>query len=213
MVPVPVQLSVAVNALIKSGTVAAQLAFANAVLGAVQFVITGAVWSAKNTVNVQVDELPFLSVTVNVITLDATDAAMIVPAGIFCVTLFVLNPQASALVTLPVRSGNVVVQFNPFAMVVSPKQVITGAVTSLTVTTDVQVDELPVESVTVSTTLFAPTLLQLNEALLIANVTGEQLSNEPLLTIAAVIVTLPAAFKSTVIGLQIAVGATLSNTV
>ena len=43
IVPVPVQLSVAVNALVKSGTVAEQLAFAKAVLGAVQFVITGAV--------------------------------------------------------------------------------------------------------------------------------------------------------------------------
>lgn len=138
---------------------------------------------------------------------------MIVPAGMLCVTLFVLKPQASAFVTLKVRSGKVVVQFNPFAIVVSPKQVITGAVTSLTVTTAVHVDELPEESVTVSTTLLLPTLLQLNVELFIANVTAEQLSNEPLFTIEAVIVAFPAAFKSTVIGLQIAVGATLSNTV
>jgi len=213
IVPAAVQLSVAVNALTKSGTVAEQLAFANAVFGAVQLVITGAVWSAKNTVNEHVDELPFLSVTVKVITLELTDAAMIVPAGMLCVTLFALKPQASAFVTLKVRSGNVVVQFNPLAIVVSPKQVITGAVTSLTVTTDVQVEVLPVESVTVSITLLLPTLLQLKVALFIANVTGEQLSNEPLFTIDAVMVAFPAASKSTVIGLHIAVGATLSNTV
>ena len=161
---------------------------------------------------VHFEELPFLSVTVRVIGNVEIDALMIVPTGIFWVVFPVLKPQASLLFTLNVRSVIVFVQFGPFAIVVSPKQVITGAVTSFTVTTEVQVELFPLPSVTVKVTVFiAPTLLQSKVVLFRDNVTGEQLSEDPLSTIEGVIVTLPLASRLTDIGLQLAVGGVWST--
>ena len=67
--------------------------------------ITGGVTSTKFIVKVQVDELPFLSVTVKVTGIEVTDAPKIEPTGMLCVTLLALKPQASALLTLKVKSG------------------------------------------------------------------------------------------------------------
>lgn len=162
--------------------------------------------------NVHFEEFPFLSVTVKVIGKVETDALIIVPTGIFWVVFPVLKPQASLLFTLNVKSVIVFVQFDPFAIVVSPKQVITGGVTSFTVTTEVQVELFPLASVTVKVTVFvAPTLLQSKVVLFRDKVTGEQLSEDPLSTIEGVIVTLPLASRLTDIGLQLAVGGVWST--
>ena len=67
--------------------------------------ITGGVTSTKLIVKVQVETLLFTSVTVNVIGIEVIDAAKMVPTGKLCVTLSI--PQASALLTLKVKSGNV----------------------------------------------------------------------------------------------------------
>jgi hypothetical protein len=78
---------------------------------------------------------------------------------------------------------------------------------SNTVTTAVAAAVLPAASVAVSTTLFAPTLLQLNEALLKLNTGVEQLSDVPLFTAATVKLAVPNAFKYTVAGLAAIAGA------
>ena len=90
---------------------------------------------------------------------------------------------------------------------------ILGAILSTTVTVALHVDELPHASVTVSVTLFAPTFEQSNEVLDAPNVIDPpQLSYEPLLMSAQVIVALPELFRYTVLALHIAVGAMLSLT-
>ena len=133
-----------------------------------------------------------------------------VPCGILWVTPAI--PQASALSTLKVRSGNTLVQRGPLAIVVSPQHVITGGVTSLMVTVDWQVEVLPDASATVKVTRLGPTLLQLKVlGKTLTSVTAVQLSTLPLFTIAGVIVALPEAFRFTVIGLQIATGGVAST--
>jgi len=145
---VPVQLSEATTAVVKSGTVAIQLVFVKPDCDGAQVVITGAVLSLNNTLKLHVLKFPFLSVTVNVTTCVFVEALMIVPTAGLCVTLPALKPHASVAVTLNVRLGITLVQFAPFLIMVSAKQVITGAVTSTIVTTAVQLSTLPLASVT-----------------------------------------------------------------
>jgi hypothetical protein len=174
-----------------------------------QLLITGAVRSGKKIVNEQVDVLPFTSVTVSVIRVDGTDAAMIVPTGTSCVTLAI--PQASDLVSLEVRSVMVLVQLIPLGIVVSPKQVTVGGVMSFTVTVEVQVDVLPEASVTVRVTVLVPTLEQSKLDLDKAKVTGEQLSKLPLSILEGSSVAVPLAARLSVNGLHAAVGGVWST--
>ena len=94
--------------------------------------------------------------------------------------------------------------------------VITGKIRSATVTVALHVELFPAASRTVSTTVFAPRLVQLKLDLLI-EVTklpcAVQLSHEPSLTSATVRVAAPDAFKFIVAALQVAVGGSLSVTV
>jgi hypothetical protein len=92
-------------------------------------------------------------------------------------------------------------------------QIAVGGVTSFTVTVAVQVDEFPFTSVTVSVTVFAPVLAQVNEEGETDSEAIPHASVEPLFTCAAVIVAFPDEFKSTDIFWQIAVGGVTSTTV
>ena len=92
-------------------------------------------------------------------------------------------------------------------------QTAVGLVLSSTVTVAVQVEVLPLTSVTVRVTVLAPTFeqLKLDGATLIP--ARPQLSEEPLLMSDAVIVAEPLPSRATVMSRQIAVGAILSSTV
>jgi hypothetical protein len=85
-------------------------------------------------------------------------------------------------------------------------------IVSSTVTTAVAAAVLPAASVAVSTTLFAPKLLQLNEALLKLNTGVEQLSEVPLFTAATVKLAVPAALRYKVAGFEETAGACRSTT-
>jgi hypothetical protein len=176
-----------------------------------QPLITGAVESLKNTVNVQLDVLPFTSVTNSVNGMLATEAPMIVPTGILCVTPAM--PQASVAVTLNRMSGKVLVQSGPFTIMVSAKQLTTGATRSRIRTVEVQVCVLPAASVTVKVTVFNPTLAQVKVLGETLNVTPEQLSKLPLLICEAVMLALPVASRFTfkMVTLHIATGLVKSS--
>jgi hypothetical protein len=88
-----------------------------------------------------------------------------------------------------------------------------GAIVSATVTTEVQVVVFPETSVTVMVTVFVPILAQVKECGLTEKVAMAQLSVDPLLTANESIVTVPALSNCTVIFLQVAIGAIVSETV
>jgi len=155
-----------------------------------------------------VEVFPFTSVTVKVTVFGPTFAQVNDEGE----TLIVAIPQASELPLLTCAA--LIVAVPPLLRFTEIFwQTATGGVTSLTVTTAVQVDTFPFTSVTVSVTVFAPTLEQLN-------VVGEtltnaipQLSKLPLLICDDVMLAVPDEFRFTEIFWHIAVGSTLSSTV
>ncbi len=76
-----------------------------------------------------------------------------------------------------------------------------------------QVDELPLTSVTVKTSVFAPTSAQTKLVWLSGKLAIAQLSELPLLTAAAVVEPLPVLFSCTVTFWQTAIGGTVSRMV
>jgi hypothetical protein len=92
-------------------------------------------------------------------------------------------------------------------------QTTVGFTVSETVTVDVHVDVLPLRSVTVIVTVFAPIFAQVKLFGLTAKLAKPQPSLELLLTANESIVIVPLLFNRTVMFLQIATGATVSNTV
>ena len=118
---------------------------------------TGGVQSFTVTVEVQVDELPEPSVAVSV----TTFAPMFPQLNVFGKTesVGVLQLSEEALSTF----AAVMEAFPlPSRQTVKFWQEATGGVQSFTVTVEVQVDELPEPSVTVSVTTFGPRFAQLN---------------------------------------------------
>src|SRR5690606_29622868 len=97
-------------------------------------------------------------------------------------------------------------------MVKGAAQFATGATLSSTVTTALQELIFPFSSVTVSTTLFAPTLLQSKVEISMERSAIPQASEDPPSTSAAVIVAFPAASSCTVMFWHTATGAMLSST-
>jgi len=91
-------------------------------------------------------------------------------------------------------------------------QTATGRISSITVTTATQEDELPEASIAVRVTLFAPKSEQVNKVFE-ADRTNVQLSLELSFRSAATIVTEPLVARLTVIFLHLATGAKLSTTV
>jgi hypothetical protein len=101
-------------------------------------------------------------------------------------------PQMSVAVADPVAAGEV----DPSQLTVMlAGQEITGARLSSTVTIALAVDTLPLLSVTVNTTVFAPTSEQLNVDLLIVIELIAQLSKLPLLIEEGVMETSPLLFN------------------
>ena len=96
---------------------------------------------------------------------------------------------------------------------ISLKHIASGAILSTTVTSAVHVVSKLLPSVTVSITEFTPKSSQVKVVFEAESVIVEQLSLEPLLISAAVILPLPLASNSTVMLEQIAVGGILSTTV
>lgn len=95
-------------------------------------------------------------------------------------------------------------------------QVIVGKIGSVTVTVAEQVPVRLAASVTVSVTVIAPKLAQVNAVVLRLKPKepeAVQLSEEPLLTAAAVVLAFPAPFKAMETGWQTATGFTKSPTV
>ena len=121
-------------------------------------------------------------------------------------------PQASEE---PLLIAATVVEAVPLApnCTVMLRQIAFGATRSCTVTTAAQVLVLPLLSVTVRVTLFAPTFAQVKFELLIVKEAIPQASEEPLLIAAAVVEPVPFAFRETVTFWQIATGAMASVTV
>ncbi len=81
---------------------------------------------------------------------------------------------------------------------------------SKTVTVAGAVLEIPLASVTVSTTLFTPTFVQSNTLISVSKIKPPQESEDPSLTASSAIVTLPNASSWTVIFLVITFGAVVS---
>ena len=119
--------------------------------------------------------LPDASVTIHVI--------LVIPDANTVGALLVIDctAQLSAVTGVP-RLIPVAVQLVPAGIIIFAGAVIEGGVLSTIVTVAVAVLLLPFTSVTVKVTVFAPTLLQLNEVLSIAMEAIPQLSFEPLFT-------------------------------
>src|SRR6185503_14790264 len=117
-------------------------------------------------------------------------------------SLLPLFTWAAVIVALPVASRFTVMFW----------QTAVGATSSFTVTVAVQVELLPFTSVTVSVTVFGPTLAQVKVLGVTLRLAMPQASLLPLFTWAAVIVALPVASRFTVMFWQTAVGATSSFT-
>ena len=115
-----------------------------------------------------------------------------------------LSISVAATVTVPVTGSSATERF---------WQATTGAVTSSTVTMAVQLLLFPFTSVTVSTTMFSPTLLQSKVTISMEISATPQLSLLPPSTSAAVIEALPFASSGMVIFSHTAIGASTSVTV
>src|SRR6185312_8105067 len=116
--------------------------------------------------------------------------------------------QLSVAVALPVLAVSVLQLAVTFT-----GHMIVGLIVSFTVTVAVVVDTLPLWSVTVRVTVFAPTFEQSKLFGATLSVCIPQASLEPLSTSAAVMLAAPAAFSWIVMFLANATGATLSCTV
>ena len=154
--------------------------------GAAQLATGGTLSSTVTTV-VQVETLPLLSVTVRVTVLGPTleqskEETSIVVVAIPQASVLPFSISATVMLALPLASS---------WMVNGAAQLATGGTLSSTVTTAVQVETLPLLSVTVRITLFAPTLEQSNVETSIVVLAIPQASAEPPSTSAGVIVTFP----------------------
>ena len=164
--------------------------------------------SSTVAVAVQVETFPLLSVTVNVTVLDPTFEQ----SKLFGETASEAMPQAS---DEPLSMSAAVIE--PFPLLsnwtVTFWQTATGATLSSTVTVAVQVEALPPTSVTVSVTVFAPTLEQEKLFGETASEAIPQASDEPLSMSEAVIEPLPVLSNCTVTFWHTTAGATVSSIV
>ena len=164
------------------------------VLSAAAVSIVGAVVSAIVNVASRVMELLFESVRVNVTVSEpvAPQRSLKPVLSLDNVTLVQLSVpekllfnQESNSEVLPAPSHSTIKFVGALTQV--------GSTASSTVTTAVQVDVLPLSSVTVSVTVFAPTLVQSNELGLTLRSATPQLSEDPLFTSEPDILTEPLA--------------------
>jgi len=171
-------------------------------------IATGLTLSTTVTVAVQVEEFPFTSVTVSVTVFAPTFEQLKVDGE----TLSEAIPQASELPLL-IWAALMLAFPAEFRFTVIFWQSAIGGVTSFTITVALQVDVFPFTSVTVSVTVFAPTLAQVNELGETLMFAIPQASELPLFTWAAVMVAIPDEFRFTVIFWQTATGGVTSLTV
>src|SRR5216683_1455616 len=169
---------------------------------------TGGTESTTVTVAVQVELLPLLSVTVRVTVL----APMLVQSKLVWLRLRLAMPQASVLPLL-ICAGSMV----PWPLASNSTlrfwQTATGGTESTTVTVAVQVELLPLLSVTVRVTVLTPTLVQSKLVWLRLRLAMPQASVLPLLICAGSMVPWPLASNSTLRFWQRATGGTESTTV
>ena len=154
---------------------------------------TGGVVSLTETVAPQLEELAFASVTVRI-----TEFAPRFPQlklELDKANELILQLSEEPLLTCAVF----MVPFpDPFKTTVTFWQIAFGKIVSRTVTTELQLDEFPLLSVTVRVTLFAPVFPQLKVDGLMVLVAIVQLSLVELSTWLAVIAAFPPAFNCTV---------------
>ena len=99
MDPVAEQLSLTVALVVKDGSVAVQEVLSAIVVLAGQE-MTGAVWSARTTLNVQLDALPDASVAVMVTTVVPGPVSTVPPAGLWLITKNPAGVQLSVTTAL-----------------------------------------------------------------------------------------------------------------
>src|ERR1043166_9075945 len=168
----------------------------------------GATLSTTVTVPVQVEVLPLLAVTVSVTGL----VPVVVQSKLVWLRIRLGMPEASVL---PLSSWTAVMVAWPLASnwTVMFWQTAVGGTVSTTVTVAVQVEVLPLLSVTVRVTRLVPTLLTSKVVLSRLMRAMPQASLLPASIWAAVMVAWPVASNWTVMSRQMAVGATESITV
>ena len=170
--------------------------------------VTGGTESTTVTVAVQVELLPLLSVTVKV----TLFVPMLVQSKLVWLRLRLAMPQASVLPLL-ICAGSIVPWPLASNSTLRSWQTASGGTESTTVTVAVQVELLPLLSVTVRVTRFVPMLLQSKLVWLRLRLAMPQASVLPLLICAGSIVPWPLAFNSTLRSWQTATGAIKSTTV
>lgn len=154
---------------------------------------TGACVSVMVTEKEQLDWLPLGSVTVKVFTVVPTGNNEPLGRPAVCT---VVAPQMSVptgVMKLMMAPQDPSVLFCEML----PGQEITGAMLSITVTVALQFEEFPFTSVTVIVMVLTPTSEQLKLVLLNETLAMPQLSKEPLLICAAVMLALPEALRLT----------------
>ena len=160
------------------------------------------------TVEVHVELLLFTSITV-IVTVFAPTFAHVKLLGL---TAKLAIPHAS-LVPLLTANESILAKPTLLRYLLIFLQTIVGATVSDTVTVDVHADVLPLRSVTVIVTVFAPIFAHVKLFGLTAKLAKPQPSLELLLTANESIVIVPALFSRIEIFLQTATGANVSNTV
>ena len=164
--------------------------------------------SSTVTVAVHVLALPLASVTVKVTTfapIILQSKAVWSNAKLWILQLSVepLSISAALMLALPDPSNWIVISWHKAV----------GAIVSSTVTPAEQVPVLPLSSVTVKLTVLTPTIVQSKSVGSTIIVSITQLSNEPLLICAALILPFPLASNWIVMSWHKAVGSILSSTV
>ena len=171
-------------------------------------ITTGKVVSVTVTMAVPVLTFPFTSVTVKVTVL----APILAHEKLVGLTTIVAIPLLS-VEPLLIWEAVILAVPDAFNAMVKFCVITVGKILSWTVTVAVPVFTLPLTSVTVKVTVFAPTFADVNVDGFTTIVAILQLSVDPLLTCAAVTLAVPDAFNCTITGCVITVGKMLSCTV
>ena len=165
-------------------------------------VITGSWLSSTVITVVQVAVWPFPSSTVQITVVSPFGSTSPAKVAVL-LKLFVIVPLGQLSVKVASNSVPTIVYWQVSKSVLRVAlgtQVITGAILSSIVTVVVQLEELPLASVTVKVTVFSPMLLQSNVLGLTVLVAIPQLSVEPPSISAGVMLTIPLASNWSIIG-------------
>src|SRR5690606_5375684 len=172
--------------------------------------MAGGMLSSTVTIVVQVETLPFKSVTVRVTVFGPTSLQSKSVISIVVIAI----PQASVLPFSISATVMLAIPLTSSWMVKGAAQFATGGTLSSTVTMVVQVEVFPFTSITVRVTVFGPTSLQSKSVMSIDVLAIPQASVLPFSISATVMLAIPFVSSWIVNGaVQLATGGTLSSTV